>query len=75
MRVAEQQHPLDPEVFAQLVEVAGVILGPLRAGIGGPLGALGAAWVEQDEREALAEPGEVAEVAGREPRPTGMADE
>jgi hypothetical protein len=59
--VAEQRDPLEPEVGAQLFEIGDVVIGRVRTRIGRTVRPLGAARIEQDEREALAEAGEVAE--------------
>ena len=75
VRVAEQEHPLEPEVRAQLVEVCDVVGGLVCARVGRTVGALGPPGVEHDERERRAEAREIAEVPRREPGPAGVADE
>ena len=75
VRVAEHVELLLAEVHAQLLDVGDVVGGRVRARVLGRSEPRGAARVEQDERERLAEPAEVGEVARREAGPAGMADE
>src|SRR5262245_25996444 len=62
----EKVHPLEPEVRSQLVEIGNVVGGRVRAGVARAVRVLGAAGMEQDQGEVLAEPGQIAEIARRE---------
>ena len=68
VRVSEEVELLLAEVRAQLLDVGDVVGGRVRAGVVRRVGAGGSARVEQDERERVAEPGEVREVAATRSR-------
>src|SRR4029453_15211524 len=75
MRVPEQVELLLAEVDAQLLHVGHVVRGRVRARILRRRRPSGAARVEQDESERLAQAADVGEISRREPRAAGMAHE
>jgi hypothetical protein len=71
--MAQEVDPLEAEMGPQCLDVGDVVGRCVGAPISGRIGAACSARVEQHERPALPEAGEVAEVAGGESRAARVA--